>query len=173
MSWPDQMRQDRRRTSRLVLWAALTLLALLTSCSSGQSPDRFSGRPGIEVHSTERYSLVMLQDTAALTTCEPTGEASNTAVEDNMISGHAFHADGQPIAEVCIRIVLESDGAVRQTMTGADGAYSYNVPAGDYQILAEYNPNDEPGGGAYLEPVSGDGSVTVPPTPAVVDFTLP
>jgi Carboxypeptidase regulatory-like domain len=173
MSWPDRMRQDRRGTNRLVLWVALTLLALLTSCSSGQSPDNFGGRPGI-VQGTERYALVMLQVTAALKACEPTTDASNTGVGDNVISGHAFDADGQPIEGVCIyiRTVPESDGAVHQTTTDADGAYSYKVPDGDYLILAEYNPNDEPGGGDYLEPVSGDGSVTVPPS-AVVDFSLP
>ena len=173
MSWPDRMPQDRR-TSRLVLWAALTLVALLTGCSSGQAPDGLSGWPGIGVQGTERYSLVMLQETAALKACEPTEEASNTGVADNVISGHAFNADGQPIEGVCIyiRIVPESGGQVHQTRTDADGAYSYDVPRGDYLILAEYNPKGEPGGGAYLEPVSGDGGVTVPPS-AVVDFSLP
>lgn len=172
MSWPDRMPQDRR-TSRLVLWAALTFVALLTGCSSGQPPDGLSGWPDIEVQGTERYTLVMLQETTALKACEPT-EASNTSVGDNVISGHAFDADGQPIEGACIyiRIVPDSDGPVQQTRTDADGAYSYNVPEGDYMILAEYNPNGEPGGGAYLEPVSGDGGVSVPPS-AVVDFSLP
>jgi hypothetical protein len=171
MSWPDRMPQDRRM-SRLVLWAALTLVALLTGCSSGQPPDGLSGWPGIEVQGTERYTLVMLQETAALQACEL--EASTTGVGDNVISGHAFNAEGQPLEGVCIyiRIVPESDGSVQQTTTAADGAYSYNVPEGNYQILAEYNPTGEPGGGAYLAPVSGDGSVTVPPS-AVVDFSLP
>jgi hypothetical protein len=173
MSWPDRMPQDRR-TSRLVLWVALTLVALLTGCSSGQPPAGLGGWPDIGVQSTERYTLVMLQETAALQACEPMEEASNTGFGDNVISGHAFNAEGQPIPGVCIyiRIVPESAGPVQQTRTGADGAYSYNVPEGTYQILAEYNPTGEPGGGAYLAPVSGDGSVTVPPS-AVVDFSLP
>jgi hypothetical protein len=171
MSWPDRMPQDRR-TSRLVLWAVLTLVALLTGCSYGQPPDGLSGWPGIEVQGTERYTLVMLQETAALQACEL--EASNTGVGDNVISGHAFNAEGQPIEGVCIyiRIVPESAGPVQQTRTGADGAYSYNVPEGDYLILAEHNPNGQPGGGTFLEPVSGNGVVTVPPS-AVVDFSLP
>jgi hypothetical protein len=173
MSWPDRMPQDRR-TSRLVLWAALTLVALLTGCSSGQHPDGLSGWPGIEVQGTERSTLVMLPETAALQTCAPTEEASDTGVGDNVISGSAFDADGQPLEGVCIyiRIVPESDGQVQETRTDAEGAYSYNVSEGEYQILAEYNPTGEPGGGAYLEPVSGDGSVTVPPN-AAVDFSLP
>jgi hypothetical protein len=40
-----------------------------------------------------------------------------------------------------------------------------------YLILAEYDPNDDPEGGVYLEPMKGDGSVTVPPS-AQVDFQL-
>jgi hypothetical protein len=169
MSWPDRMPQDRR-TSRLVLWAALTLVALLTGCSSGQPPDGLSGWPGIEVQGTERYTQVMLQETAALQACEPTEDG----VGDNVISGNTLDANGQPLEGVCIyiRIVPESGGPVQKTRTDADGAYSYNVPEGDYMILAEYNPNGEPGGGAYLEPASGDGLVTVPPS-AVVDFSLP
>ena len=166
MSWPDRMPQDRR-TSRLVLWAALTLVALLTGCSSSQPPDGLSGWPGIEVQGTERYTQVMLQETAALQACEPTEDG----VGDYVISGHAFDADGQPIKGVCIYI-RKSDGPVQHTTTDAAGAYSYNVPEGDYLILAESNPSGEPGGGAYLEPVSGDGGVTVPPS-AVVEFSLP
>jgi hypothetical protein len=172
MSWPDRMPQDRG-TSRLVLWAALTIAALLTGCSSAQPHDGLGGWPGSEVQGTERYTLVTLQETAAQTACEPT-EASNTSVADNVISGHAFNAEGQPIEGVCIyiRTVPESDGPAQQTMTDAGGAYSYNVSEGDYMILAEYNPTGEPGAGAYLQPVSGDGGVTVPPS-AVVDFSLP
>ena len=180
MSWPDRRPQDRR-TNRLVLWVALTLVALLTGCSSGQPPAGLGGRPGIGVQSTERYPLVMLQETAALQACEPMEEVSNTGLGENVISGHAFNAEGQPIPGVCIyiRIVLESNGIVpesngpvQQTITDATGAYSYNVPEGYYLIEAEYNPSGEPGGGTYLAPVSGDGSVTVPPS-AVVDFSLP
>jgi hypothetical protein len=167
MSWPDRMPQDRR-TSRVVLWAALILVALLTGCSSAPPPDRLSGWPGIEVQGTERSTQVMLQETAALQACEPTGDG----VGDYVISGHAFNADGQPIGGVCIYIRPESDGQVQQTTTDAAGAYSYNVSEGNYLILAESNPSGEPGGGAYLEPVSGDGGVTVPPS-AVVDFSLP
>jgi hypothetical protein len=55
--------------------------------------------------------------------------------------------------------VPESPGEPYQTTTDADGSYSYSVPEGDYQILAEYYPNDEPRGGVYLEPMNGDGSV--------------
>jgi hypothetical protein len=171
MSWPDRMPQDRR-TSRLVLCAALTLVALLTGCSSGQPPDGLSSWPGIEVQGIERYTLFMLQETAALQACDPTEEASDTGVGDNVISGHAFNAEGQPLEGVCIYIRTESDVPDQHTKTDADGAYSYNVPEGAYMILAEYNPNGEPGGGAYLEPVSGDGGVSVPPS-AVVDFSLP
>jgi len=151
-----------------VLWAALTLVALLTGCSSGQPPDGLSGWPGIEVQGTERYTQVMLQETAALQACEPTEDG----VGDYVISGHAFDANGQPIEGVCIYIRPASNGPVQQTGTNVDGAYSYNVSEGVYQILAEYNPTGEPGGGAYLEPVSGDGGVSVPPS-AVVDFSLP
>jgi hypothetical protein len=45
------------------------------------------------------------------------------------------------------------------------------VPQGDYQIFAEYNPNDEPGGGVYLEPVDGV-SISLPSSEPV-DFRLP
>jgi hypothetical protein len=68
--------------------------------------------------------------------------------------------------------VPESPGEPYQTTTDADGSYSYGVPEGDYQILAEYYPNDEPGGCVYLEPMNGDGSISLPSSEQV-DFRLP
>jgi hypothetical protein len=86
---------------------------------------------------------------------------------DNMISGSASDADGNPLggASISIQVVPESSGEVYQTTTDADGTYSYSVPEGAYLILAEYN-------GSYLEPVGSDGSVSVPPN-AEVNFQLP
>ena len=72
---------------------------------------------------------------------------------------------------VYIRGVPESTEEPYQTMTAADGSYSYSVPEGDYQIFAEFNPNDEPGGGVYLQPMEGDGSISVPPG-GQVDFQM-
>jgi hypothetical protein len=59
---------------------------------------------------------------------------------------------------------VPESGEVYQTTTDGNGKYSYSVPDGDYLVVA-----DDPSGGAYLEPVNGDGSVTVPPN-AKVNF---
>jgi hypothetical protein len=170
------MPRRRRKASHLALWAALILFAL-TGCSSGQLAQDFSGWSAIEVQGTEHYTLDT-HETLEPEAAQPT-EDTNTSfgdpadLGDNVISGHAYDADGEPLQGVYIyiRVVPESYGALYQTTTDAYGAYSYSVPEGVYLILAEYNPNDEPGGGVYLEPIDSDGSVTVPPS-SEVDFLL-
>ena len=154
---PDRLSRNRPRAGRFALCAVLMLVALLTGCSWGQPSCGWSAIevPGTELHAVNAH----LADPAALS--------------DGVISGYAFDAGGQPLPGVYIyiRVVPESYGEVYQTTTDTSGAYSYSVPEGVYLVLAEYNPDDEPGGGAYLEPVGSDGSVTVPPD-AEVNFEL-
>ena len=72
--------------------------------------------------------------------------------------------------KIYIYIIPRSFGALYQTVTGADGTYSYQVPEGVYLVLAEIYPDDdEPEIGDYLEPIGEDGSITVPPS-QVIDF---
>jgi hypothetical protein len=176
MSCSDRTPRDRPNPNGLALWAALILVAVLTGCSSGQPIRGFSGS-AIEVQGAGHYSLDTTHETSE-PTAQPTEEGTNTGLGDNAalgdnISGYAYDAAGEALEGVYIyiRVVPESSEEPYQTTTDADGAYSYSVPEGDYLILAEYNPNDDPGGGAYLEPVDGDGSVTVPPG-GQVDFQM-
>lgn len=98
--------------------------------------------------------------------------AEHYAAANATVSGHALDQAGEalPGVYIYIRAVPES-GEPYQTTTGEDGSYSYTVPEGDYQIFAEYNPNDEPGGGVYLEPTDGV-SISLPSSEPV-DFRLP
>jgi hypothetical protein len=156
----------------------LILVALLTGCSAGQPVRGFSGWSAIDVQGAERYALDTTHETSEPEAAQPTDEGTNSglgdiaALDDN-VSGHAYDAAGDALAGVYvyIRVLPESSGKPYQTTTAADGSYSYSVPEGDYQIFAEYNPNDEPGGGVYLQPMEGDGSISVPPS-AQVDFRL-
>jgi hypothetical protein len=152
MSCSNRTPRDRRKTNNLALWAALILVALLTGCSAGQPVRGFSVWSAIEVQGAEHYALDTTYDTS-----EPEAAQPN-------VSGYAYDAAGEALAGVYIyiRVVPESSGEPYQTTTAADGSYSYSVPEGDYQIFAEYNPNDEPGGGVYLNPMEG-GSISVPP----------
>ena len=170
MSLSDRMRRDRRKTSWLALWAGLILVALLTGCSSGQPLRGFSGWSAIEMqgaeHSTFDTTHKALQAEAALMQ-EATYTGFDTAgFGDNVISGNAYDATGQALEGVDIYIrVVPDNGEIYQTTTDADGAYSYSVPEGVYLIVAEYE------GGTYLDPTTGDGSVSVPPG-GVVDFQM-
>jgi hypothetical protein len=161
MSCSDRTPRDRRKANSLALWAALILVALLTGCSAVQPVRGFSGWSAIEVQGAEHYAL------------DTTYETSEPEAAQPNVSGYAYNAAGEALAGVYvyIRVVPESSGEPYQTTTAGDGLYSYSVPEGDYQIFAEYNPNDEPGGGVYLEPMAGDGSISVPPG-GQVDFQL-
>jgi hypothetical protein len=151
MSCSDRTPRDQRKVNNLALWAALILVALLTGCSAVQPVRGLSGRSAIEAQGAEHYAAL-----------------------NGNVSGHAYDAAGEALAGVYvyIRRVPESSKEPYQTTTAADGSYSYSVPDGDYEIFAEYNPNDEPGGGVYLQPMEGDGSVSVPGG-GPVDFQLP
>jgi Carboxypeptidase regulatory-like domain len=178
MSCSDRTRRDRPNANGLALWAALVLVALLTSCGSGQPERGISGRSAIEVRAEEHFALDMTHETLE-PAAQPTEEGTNTGAGDiatlidNVIFGHAYNAAGEALegVNVYIRVVPESSQEPYRTTTDADGKYSLRVPEGGYQILAEYNPNDDPGGGVYLEPTNGDGSVTVPPD-VEVDFQM-
>ena len=148
MSYSDRTRRDRPKAQSLALWAALILVALLTGCSAIQPVQGVSGWSAFEVHGAEHYAAL-----------------------DVTVSGHALDQAGEalPGVYIYIRAVPES-GEPYQTTTREDGSYSYSVPEGDYQIFAEYNPNDEPGGGVYLEPTDGV-SVSLPSSEPV-DFQL-
>lgn len=148
MSYSDRTRRDRPKAQTLALWAALILVALLTGCSAIQPVQGVSGWSAFEVHGAEHYAAL-----------------------DATVSGHALDQAGEalPGVYIYIRAVPES-GEPYQTTTREDGSYSYSVPEGDYQIFAEYNPNDEPGGGVYLEPMDGV-SVSIPSSEPV-DFQL-
>jgi hypothetical protein len=171
VSLSDRMRRDRRKTSWLTLWAGLILVALLTGCSSGQALRGFSGSSAIEMQGAEHFTPdathKALQAEVGLMQ-EGTYTGFHTAgFADNVISGSASDAAGQALEGVNIYIrVVPDNGEVYQTTTDAEGAYSYSVPEGVYLIVAE----DE--GGTYLNPTTGDGSVTVPPG-GVVDFQMP
>jgi hypothetical protein len=149
MSCSDRTPRDRRKANNLALWAALILVALLTGCSAVQPVRGFSGWSAVEVQGAEHYAAL-----------------------DANVSGHAYDQAGEalPGVYIYIRAVPES-GEPYQTTTAEDGSYSYSVPEGDYQIFAEYNPNDEPGGGVYLEPMDGV-SISLPSSEPV-DFRLP
>jgi hypothetical protein len=149
MSYSNRTPRDRPKASNLALWAALILVAFLTGCSAVQPVRGLGGWSAIEVQGAEHYAAL-----------------------DASVSGHAYDQTGEalPGVYVYIRAVPES-GEPYQTTTAPDGSYSYSVPAGDYQIFAEYNPNDEPGGGVYLEPVDGV-SISLPSSEPV-DFRLP
>jgi Carboxypeptidase regulatory-like domain len=149
MSYSDRTPRDRPKANNLALWAASILLALLTGCSAVQPVRGFSGWSAFEVHGAEHYAAL-----------------------DANVSGHAYDQAGEalPGVYIYIRAVPES-GEPYQTTTAEDGSYSYSVPEGDYQIFAEYNPNDEPGGGVYLEPTDGV-SITLTSS-AEVNFQLP
>jgi Carboxypeptidase regulatory-like domain len=178
MSCSDRTPRDRPKASRLALWVALILVALLTSCSTGQPVRGFSGWSAIEVQGAEHYALDTTHETSEPTAQPPedgtnTGTGDTAVLDDSVISGHAYDAAGEALAgvNIYIRAVPESSGEPYQTTTDADGAYSYSVPDGVYLISAEYNSDGDSGGAVYLEPTNGDGSVTVPPS-ARVDFKL-
>ena len=138
MSYSDRTPRDRPKAHNLALWAASILVALLTGCSAVQPVPGGSAWSAFEVHGAERYAAL-----------------------DATVSGHALDQAGEALSGVYIYIRPES-GDPYQTTTGEDGSYSLSVPDGNYQIFAEYNPNDEPGGGVYLEPMEGV-SISVPP----------
>jgi hypothetical protein len=161
MSYSDRTPGGRPKANNLALWAALILFALLTGCSAVQPARGVSAWSAFEVHGAEHYAL------------DTTYETSEPEAAQPNVSGYAYDAAGEALAGVYIyiRVVPESSGEPYQTTTDANGSYSYSMPEGDYQIFAEYNPNDEPGGGVYLEPMEGDGSISVPPG-GQVDFQL-
>jgi hypothetical protein len=170
MSVSDRMPRDRRKTSWLALWAGLILVTLLAGCSSGQALRGFSGRSAIEMQGTEHSTFdtihKALQAEPALMQDGTYAGFDTAGFSENVISGSAYDAAGQALEGVYIYIrVVPDNGEVYQTTTDADGAYSYSVPEGVYLIVAEYK------GGTYLDPTTGDGSVTVPPG-AVVDFQM-
>ena len=147
MSYSNPTPRDRPKTSNLAPWAASILLTLLTGCSAVQPVPGVSGWSAFDVHGAEHYVAL-----------------------DATVSGHALDQAGEALSGVYIYIRPES-GDPYQTTTGDDGLYSLSVPEGNYQIFAEYNPNDEPGGGVYLEPTDG---VTISlPSSEPVDFRLP
>jgi hypothetical protein len=128
----------------------LIIVALLTGCGSGQDPRGSSRWSAMEV-------------TVHTMSADLGGPA---ILGDAVISGYAYDADQNPLegVSISIQVVPESSGEVYQTTTGSDGSYSYSVPEGAYLIMAEYN-------GSYLDPVDGDGSVSVPPS-TEVNFQL-
>jgi hypothetical protein len=147
MSYSDRTPRDRPKAHDLALWAASILVALLTGCSAVQPVPGGSAWSAFEVHGAEHYAAL-----------------------DATVSGHALDQAGEALSGVYIYIRPES-GDPYQTTTGEDGFYSLSVPEGNYQIFAEYNPNDEPGGGVYLEPTEGF-SISLPSSEPV-DFQLP
>ena len=176
MSCSNRTPRDRPKANGLALWVALILVALLTGCNSGEPVRAFSGWSAIDVQGPEHYTLDATHKTSE-PTAQPNeagtnlGTADTAALVDNVISGHAYNAAGEALAgvNIYISVVPESSGEPYQTTTDAKGAYSYSVPDGVYLILAEYNSDGDSGGGVYLEPTNGDGSVTVPPS-AEVNF---
>jgi hypothetical protein len=147
MSYSDRTSRDRPKANHLALLAASILVALLTGCSAVQPVPGGSAWSAFEVHGAEHYAAL-----------------------DATVSGHALDQAGEALSGVYIYIRPES-GDPYQTTTGEDGFYSLSVPEGNYQIFAEYNPNDEPGGGVYLEPTEGF-SISLPSSEPV-DFQLP
>jgi hypothetical protein len=149
--------------------AALIIVALLTGCSSGQSPRGFGALAAIDMQGTQRYTVDPTHQTLGPEAAQPTLHRMNTdlgptaVLGDNLISGSAQDADGNALEGVSIYIQPESSGEVYQTTTGSDGAYSYSVPEGAYVISAEYD-------GTSLEPVDSN-SVSVPPS-AEVNFQM-
>jgi hypothetical protein len=175
MSWSDRTPRDRPKVNGLALLAGLIFVALLTGCSQDQ-PVRDFGWSAIGMQGAEHYALDTTQETSEPTPA-PTEEGMNTdtggvaIATDSVISGHAYDAAGQALegVNIYIRVVPESSGEPYQTATDAAGAYAYSVPDGVYLVSAEDNSDGGSGGGVYLDPTNGDGSVTVPPN-AKVDF---
>jgi hypothetical protein len=99
----------------------------------------------------------------------------NLGIGDYTVRGTAYDQRGRPLAgvEIYIYIIPRRYGALYRTETGSDGRYSYQVPEGVYQVLAEIYPaDDEPEIGEDLVPIGEDNSITVPPS-QVINFQLP
>jgi hypothetical protein len=149
MSYSDRTSRDRPKANHLALLAASILVALLTGCSAVQPVRGVGAWSAFDVHGAEHYAAL-----------------------DASVSGHAYGQAGEALQGVYIYIqAVPESGEPYQTTTDADGLYSLSVPEGDYQIFAEYNPNNEPGGGVFLQPTNGDGSISLTSS-AEVDFRL-
>jgi hypothetical protein len=184
-----------RITGRGVAAAAL-LLAALAGCGSADAADSHTG-PIImgSLHPTPRggWSTPPRTTEPSALPDDPTDEdlpyetrtpdvpvtPAEETTEDsggNTVSGHAYRSDGSPMSGVLIhfRIVPESYGALYRTSTDGDGAYSAELPAGVYIVLAS-TPGD-PDVSIELTPrqtgADGVASVSVPPA-HVVDFDEP
>ena len=133
MSYSDRTSRDRPKANHLALLAASVLVALLTGCSAVQPVRGVSAWSAFDVHGAEHYAAL-----------------------DASVSGHAYDQAGEALPGVYIYIqAVPESGDPYQTTTAEDGSYSASVPEGDYQIFAEYNPNNEPGGGVFLQPTDG------------------
>jgi hypothetical protein len=146
MSYSDRTPRDRPKAHNLALWAALILVAVLTGCSAVQ-PRGGSAWSAFEVPGAEHYAAL-----------------------DANVSGHAYDQAGEALPGVYIYVQPES-GDPYQATTGGDGSYSLSVPEGNYQIFAEYNPNNEPGGGVFLQPTDGF-SISLTSSAEGVNFQL-
>lgn len=105
-----------------------------------------------------------------------TGER-NPGPADHTISGRTLDRQGRPLADVDIQIYLipRSFGSLYRTHSDSHGRFSYRVPEGVYNVIAEYDdPSDGDPIGLNLVVIdTGDLSapVTVPPS-QVIDFQL-
>jgi hypothetical protein len=191
-----------RTTGKAITAAAAALLAAaLTACGSADAADSHTG-PIImgSLHPTPLGGWSTPPRTSEPRTTEPsylpddpTGDDSTYETETpdvpvtpeeepteqssgSTVSGHAYRSDGSPMSGVLIhfRIVPESYGGLYRTSTDGDGAYSAELPAGVYIVLAS-TPGD-PDVSVSLTPrqtgPDGVASVSVPPA-HVVDFDEP
>ena len=100
---------------------------------------------------------------------------------DSTIGGTVYDPNGSPLAGVFIstdnRKATGFDMAgpmfMRGEITGADGAYSLNLPAGTYKVEARFPPSAVVGGQTvnYLNPNAQEATVSST-SPATVNFTF-
>jgi hypothetical protein len=82
--------------------------------------------------------------------------------DGNVVSGHIYYANGQPVADQDITFAAEgcaSCDSQPHVTTGADGSYSITLPDGIYQAQCDYIP----GCGVQSNSTGQEQTVSVPP----------
>jgi len=158
------------------------------------SNDLTSGFVNVSAAAGDWYIGYHIDPTQGNYMSEPTSDNKVTAVADDTVTknitlraadstvaGTVYDPDGSPLAGVFIstdnRKASDFDMAgpmfMQGEMTGADGAYSLNLPEGTYRVEARFPPSAVIGGQtvSYLNPDSQE--VTISATsPATANFTF-
>jgi len=103
-------------------------------------------------------------------------------VVDSTVSGTVYTPDGDPLSGAFISLdsrkasnfsMMGGPMLMLGEMTGADGSYTLNLPAGTYRISAFFPPSATVGGQevSYLNPEPQEVTISAA-SPATVDFTF-